>query len=158
MYSYLNQLRRNFFVAGPFSQRVLLTLEEKGIPYKATFIDIENKPEWYVAVLLNAYLHTSPMCTVILNNSYNEVYLYIALHGFIAIRTCIHNCSVKTNRILFYANCVDLNRFWKANPAGKVPVIKDGDKFVADSDVITQFLEEKYPEPSLRTPAEYASP
>ncbi|KAG0609267.1 hypothetical protein M758_8G171500 [Ceratodon purpureus] len=77
----------------PFSQRVLLTLEEKAIPYNATFIDIENKPQWFL----------------------------------------------------------------EANPAGKVPVIKDGDKFVSDSDVITQLLEEKYPEPSLKTPAEYAS-
>jgi glutathione S-transferase len=45
----------------------------------------------------------------------------------------------------------------EANPAGKVPVMKEGDKFVADSDVITQLLEEKFPEPSLKTPEEYAS-
>jgi glutathione S-transferase len=77
----------------PFSQRVLLTLEEKAIPYDATFIDIGNKPQWFL----------------------------------------------------------------EANPAGKVPVIKDGDNFVADSDVITQLLEEKHPEPSLKTPEEYAS-
>jgi glutathione S-transferase len=81
------------FVAGPFSQRVLLTLEEKAIPYNATFIDIENKPQCFL----------------------------------------------------------------EANPAGKVPVMKEGDKFVADSDVITQLLEEKFPEPSLKTPEEYAS-
>lgn len=45
----------------------------------------------------------------------------------------------------------------EANPAGKVPVIKDGDKWVADSDVITQLLEEKYPEPSLKTPEDKKS-
>ncbi len=39
-----------------------------------------------------------------------------------------------------------------ANPEGKVPVIKDEGKFVADSDVIAQLLEEKFPEPSLKTP------
>lgn len=32
---------------GPFSQRVLLTLEEKNIPYEVTLIDVDNKPEWY---------------------------------------------------------------------------------------------------------------
>jgi len=77
----------------PFSQRVLLTLEEKAIPYDAKYIDVSNKPQWFLEV----------------------------------------------------------------NPAGKVPVIKDGEKYVADSDVITQLLEEKYPEPSLKTPEDKAS-
>jgi glutathione S-transferase len=77
----------------PFSQRVLLTLEEKNIPYTAKYIDTSNKPQWFL----------------------------------------------------------------EANPAGKVPVIKDGDKWVADSDIITQLLEEKYPEPSLKTPEDKKS-
>jgi glutathione S-transferase len=77
----------------PFSQRVLLTLEFKGVPYDAKYIDTSNKPQWFL----------------------------------------------------------------DANPEGKVPVIKDGEKFVADSDVITQILEEKYPEPSLKTPEDKAS-
>jgi glutathione S-transferase len=73
----------------PFSQRVLLTLEEKGIPYEAKYIDTSNKPAWFL----------------------------------------------------------------EANPEGKVPVIKDDGKWVADSDVITEILEQKFPEPSLAGPA-----
>lgn len=34
--------------AGPFSHRVLLTLEEKGVPYSVTFVDVKNKPAWWV--------------------------------------------------------------------------------------------------------------
>ncbi|KAL1806057.1 hypothetical protein DCAR_0831810 [Daucus carota subsp. sativus] len=30
----------------PFSQRVLLTLEEKEVPYKMHLIDLSNKPQW----------------------------------------------------------------------------------------------------------------
>lgn len=32
--------------AGPFSQRVLITLEEKGVPYTYKLVDTSNKPEW----------------------------------------------------------------------------------------------------------------
>lgn len=31
---------------GPFSQRVLLTLEEKKVPYEMKLIDVSNKPDW----------------------------------------------------------------------------------------------------------------
>jgi glutathione S-transferase len=31
----------------PFCQRVLLTLKEKKISYKTTFINLDNKPEWF---------------------------------------------------------------------------------------------------------------
>ncbi|KAI5428380.1 Glutathione S-transferase dhar2 [Lathyrus oleraceus] len=31
----------------PFSQRVLLTLEEKKIAYNTHLIDVSNKPQWY---------------------------------------------------------------------------------------------------------------
>jgi hypothetical protein len=48
-------------------------------------------------------------------------------------------------------------RLLKINPEGKVPIVKLEDKWVADSDVITQVLEEKYPQPSLATPPEKAS-
>ncbi|RLM99298.1 glutathione S-transferase DHAR2-like [Panicum miliaceum] len=73
----------------PFSQRVLLTLEEKKVPYEMKLVDLSNKPE-----------------------------------------------------------C----------PEGKVPVFNSGDgKWIADSDVITQVIEEKFPTPSLVTPPEYAS-
>ncbi|CAL0300472.1 unnamed protein product [Lupinus luteus] len=34
----------------PFSQRVLLTLEEKKIPYNTHLIDVANKPEWFLEV------------------------------------------------------------------------------------------------------------
>lgn len=43
------------------------------------------------------------------------------------------------------------------NPEGKVPVLKFDDKWVSDSDVIVGILEEKYPEPPLVTPPEFAS-
>ncbi|KAG6758407.1 hypothetical protein POTOM_038753 [Populus tomentosa] len=77
----------------PFSQRALLTLEEKKIPYKSHLINLSDKPQWFLEV----------------------------------------------------------------NPEGKVPVVKFDDKWVADSDVIVGILEEKYPEPSLATPPEFAS-
>ncbi len=32
--------------AGPFSHRVLLTLEEKQIPYTINYVDVRNKPAW----------------------------------------------------------------------------------------------------------------
>ncbi|RDX57856.1 Glutathione S-transferase DHAR3, chloroplastic, partial [Mucuna pruriens] len=78
---------------GPFCQRVLLTLEEKHLPYDPKLVDLTNKPEWFV----------------------------------------------------------------KVNPDGKVPVIKFDEKWVPDSDFITQTLEEKYPSPPLVTPPEKAT-
>lgn len=48
-------------------------------------------------------------------------------------------------------------RFLEISPEGKVPVLKDGDRWVPDSDVIAQILEAKYPEPPLVTPPEFAS-
>ncbi|KAI3991537.1 hypothetical protein MKX01_017156 [Papaver californicum] len=77
----------------PFCQRVLLTLEEKKVPYQMHLIDTANKPQWFLDV----------------------------------------------------------------NPEGKVPVVKFDGKWVPDSDVITQTLEAKYPQPSLVTPSEYTS-
>ncbi|ONI24152.1 hypothetical protein PRUPE_2G227100 [Prunus persica] len=77
----------------PFCQRVLLTLEEKKVPYKFHLISFSDKPKWFTEV----------------------------------------------------------------NPEGKVPVVKFDDKWVADSDVIVGIIEEKYPEPSLKTPPEFAS-
>ncbi|KAM7515837.1 hypothetical protein LguiA_005420 [Lonicera macranthoides] len=77
----------------PFCQRVLLTLEEKHLPYDMKLIELANKPEWFL----------------------------------------------------------------KVNPEGKVPVVKLDEKWVADSDVITQSIEEKFPNPSLKTPPEKTS-
>ncbi|KAF5467230.1 hypothetical protein F2P56_017077 [Juglans regia] len=77
----------------PFSQRVLLTLEEKKIPYKLHLINLNGKPQWFLEV----------------------------------------------------------------NPEGKVPIMKFDDKWVSNSDDIVGILEERYPEPSLTTPPEFAS-
>ncbi|KAI3723021.1 hypothetical protein L2E82_34306 [Cichorium intybus] len=77
----------------PFTQRVLLTLEEKHLAYDLKLIDLGNKPEWFLSV----------------------------------------------------------------SPEGKVPIAKIDDKWIADSDVITQTVEEKFPEPPLLTPPEKAS-
>ncbi|KAK8455189.1 hypothetical protein SEVIR_4G101100v4 [Setaria viridis] len=77
----------------PFTQRVLLTIEEKHLPYDLKLVDLANKPDW----------------------------------------------------------------LFEMNPEGKVPIVKLEDKWIADSDVITQALEEKYPEPPLATPLDKAS-
>lgn len=77
----------------PFCQRVLLTLEEKHVPYDMKLVDLTNKPEWFL----------------------------------------------------------------KITPEGKVPVAKLEEKWVADSDVITQSVEEKFPDPPLTTPPEKAT-
>ncbi|KAG2710789.1 hypothetical protein I3760_04G045700 [Carya illinoinensis] len=77
----------------PFCQRVLLTLEEKHLPYDLKLVDLTNKPEWFL----------------------------------------------------------------KINSKGTVPVIKLDEKWMPDSDVITQALEEKYPNPPLGTPPEKSS-
>lgn len=77
----------------PFTQRVLLTLEEKHLPYDLKLVDLRNKPEWFLSL----------------------------------------------------------------SPEGKVPLIKLDEKWIPDSDVITQALEEKFPEPSLATPPEKAA-
>nr|ANH58211.1 glutathione S-transferase [Dracaena cambodiana] len=78
----------------PFCQRVLLTLEEKKVPYEMKLVNLTDKPDWFL----------------------------------------------------------------KISPEGKVPLYKGEDgKWVADSDVITGIIEEKYPDPSLVTPTEYSS-
>ncbi|XP_047337280.1 glutathione S-transferase DHAR2-like [Impatiens glandulifera] len=77
----------------PFSQRVLLTLVEKKVPYKLHLVNISNKPKWFL----------------------------------------------------------------KVNPNGKVPLIKWGNKWIADSDVIVGILEKKYPYPSLTYRPDFAS-
>ncbi|KAI0492969.1 hypothetical protein KFK09_027245 [Dendrobium nobile] len=80
-------------VLGPFSQRVLLTLEEKNLSYDIKLANLANKPEWFL----------------------------------------------------------------KISPEGKVPVAKLDDKWIADSDIITQLIEEKCPEPPLAAPPEKSS-
>lgn len=63
-------------------------------------------------------------------------------------------CAVLYEYILFFAV---LHRFLSISPEGKVPLIKLDEKWIPDSDVITQALEEKFPEPSLATPPEKAA-
>ncbi|CAM6100785.1 unnamed protein product [Calypogeia fissa] len=76
----------------PFSQRIYLDLEEKNVPYKATYIqEGNNKPDW----------------------------------------------------------------FMEKNPSGLMPTLRDGETWIQDSDKIAQYLEEKFPDPSLKTPAQY---
>ncbi|PIN23672.1 Intracellular Cl- channel CLIC, contains GST domain [Handroanthus impetiginosus] len=77
----------------PFTQRILLTLEEKHLPYDLKLVDLRNKPEWFLNI----------------------------------------------------------------SPEGKVPLLKLDEKWIPDSDVITQALEEKFPEPPLATPPEKAT-
>jgi hypothetical protein len=43
---------------GPFSQRVLLTLEEKKVTYEMKLIDVSNKPKWYGVPLRSSSLPT----------------------------------------------------------------------------------------------------
>ncbi|KAL4189071.1 hypothetical protein AMTRI_Chr08g205140 [Amborella trichopoda] len=77
----------------PFSQKMLLTLEEKHLPYAMKMVNLSDKPKWFLEI----------------------------------------------------------------SPEGKVPLFKSDETWVSDSDCITQLLEEKYPDPSLATPPEYAS-
>ncbi len=41
--TYLNSFASH---AGPFCQRVLLSVEEKSIPYTKGYVDFAAKPEW----------------------------------------------------------------------------------------------------------------
>ncbi|KAI9081458.1 hypothetical protein K1719_036604 [Acacia pycnantha] len=52
---------------------------------------------------------------------------------------------------------ITADTFLKINLEGKVPVKNLDEKWVSDSDVITQALEEKFPSPPLGTPPEKAS-
>jgi glutathione S-transferase len=75
----------------PFSQRIYIELEEKKLPYTATYIEEgDNKPDW----------------------------------------------------------------FMEKNPKGLMPVLRDGEEWIQDSDKIAEHLETKYPM-SLATPQEY---
>ena len=34
----------------PFVQRSVITLEEKGVKYNIKYIELENKPDWFLAI------------------------------------------------------------------------------------------------------------
>lgn len=48
--SALPHLKLISFNLCPFVQRSVITLEEKGIPYEIEYIDLMNKPEWFLKV------------------------------------------------------------------------------------------------------------
>ncbi|XP_002967253.2 glutathione S-transferase DHAR2 [Selaginella moellendorffii] len=78
----------------PFSQRVYMVLEEKHLPYKATYVEEgPNKPDW----------------------------------------------------------------FMQRNPSGLMPVLRDAADWIQDSDKIFEHVENKFKEPSLKTPDEFKS-
>lgn len=41
------------FILCPYVQRVIVTLNEKGIPFEKEFIDISNKPDWFLKLSPN---------------------------------------------------------------------------------------------------------
>jgi glutathione S-transferase len=53
--------------------------------------------------------------------------------------------------VAFYTD----DRFTKINPLRRIPLLFDGEEIIADSSVIAQYLEDRYPEPSIlpRDPA-----
>ncbi|KAK1571994.1 hypothetical protein Q3G72_025817 [Acer saccharum] len=69
--------------------------------------------------------------------------------------------TLEEKKIPYKLHLVNLSNkpqwFLDISPEGKVPVVKFDDKWVPDSDVIVGILEEKFPEPSLITPPEFAS-
>lgn len=92
--------------ACPFSHRVLLLLEEKEIPYELEFVNLSDKPKWYVS-------------------------------SFGSNGSVLNLSRVLVSR---------LDRLLDVTPDGTVPVLKDcktGD-YIVDSDVISDYLEQKY--------------
>lgn len=59
-----------------------------------------------------------------------------------------------------FTNCFHLCRLLEVNPAGTLPILKDlaGDKFVSDSDAITDYLEDKFPSKNLGKVADVPQP
>ncbi|KAK1550134.1 hypothetical protein Q3G72_014371 [Acer saccharum] len=68
--------------------------------------------------------------------------------------------TLEEKKIPYKLHLVNLNDklqwFLDIRPEGKLPVVKFDDKWVPDSDVIVGILEEKFSEPSLITPPEFA--
>jgi glutathione S-transferase len=85
-------------------------------------------------VRIRLELCVAPTCTVIS--------IFASGHRFDVLMSCMPPVDV---------------RYLEANPAGKVPALKNPDGWLADSDEITKLLEKDYPEPSLATPSEKAS-
>ncbi|KAK3422426.1 hypothetical protein EUGRSUZ_G02889 [Eucalyptus grandis] len=68
--------------------------------------------------------------------------------------------TLKEKKVPYKTHLINLSEkpqwLLEVNPEGK-PLIKIDDKWIADSDVIVGILEEKYPEPPLTPPPEFAS-
>ena len=134
---------------GPFCQRVLLTLEEKHLPYDLKLVDLGNKPEWWLFKFIFDQFPSSLFD--FLSGSKPLTYRSKKIK-FKYLLYCFLQFSSKA-----CLSFVSLFRFLKINPQGKVPVVKLDEQWIADSDIITQTLEEKYPDPPLTTPPEKAS-
>ncbi|KAJ3680838.1 hypothetical protein LUZ60_015327 [Juncus effusus] len=70
--------------------------------------------------------------------------------------------TLEEKNVKYEMKLIDLSNkpdwFMKISPEGKVPVLKyDDGSWHADSDVIAQYLEEKFPNPSLVTPPDFSS-
>ncbi|KAM0953612.1 putative glutathione dehydrogenase (ascorbate) [Dioscorea sansibarensis] len=70
--------------------------------------------------------------------------------------------TLEEKKVPYELKLVNLDKkpdwFLKINPEGKVPVFKGNDgEWIADSDVITKIIEEKFPNPCLASPPEFAS-
>ncbi len=69
----------------PFAQRVAIALNYKKAPFSVTYIDLKNKPDWFLEL----------------------------------------------------------------NPAGQVPVLQVGNQLLTESQIINDYLDERYPQPAL---------
>ncbi|KAI3517304.1 hypothetical protein L1887_16518 [Cichorium endivia] len=69
--------------------------------------------------------------------------------------------TLEEKKVAYTTHLINLDSkpewFLQVNPDGKVPLIKFDDKWISDSDVIVGLIEEKFPEPSLSSPPEFAS-
>ena len=81
-------------LAGPFSQRVLLTLEEKKVPYEVKLVDLGNKPEWSVSLPL------SPFRRLLL------LYIFFPQEHSAVLHAVSHNRLAKrrSRRVFFFNN------------------------------------------------------
>ena len=69
--------------------------------------------------------------------------------------------TLEEKKIPYNVKFIDLDNkpewMTTVNPEGKVPIMKYNDEWIPDSGGICDYLEEKFPEPSLKPPSEEAS-
>lgn len=73
------------------------------------------------------------------------------MRAFISCIFCEDKFAVPMQKPWF---CINLVLFFQVNKDGTVPILKEGEKWVPDSGVIVEYLEEKYPSPSVPADAE----